>query len=91
MAGMKGFRPPSAMKRIGYFKNLTKILRFFFGFWGKFFRRNYYGEIFGEDFIGRIFWEGFFRRNYLAEINKELMFLSRFWGDFVSMQENFNP
>ena len=52
------------------------------------------GEIFWEDFFGRMFlggffwedlWEEFFGRNYLLEINKELMFWSRFWGDFVSM------
>ena len=36
--------------------------------------------------FGRIFWEEFFGRNYLVEFYKELMFLSRFWGDFVSME-----
>ena len=50
------------------------------------------GEIFWEDFFGRIFlggyfWEEFFGRNYLVEINKELMFLSRFWGNFVSIKK----
>ena len=34
------------------------------------------GEIFWEDFFGRILWE-----DLLVEINKELMFLSRFWGN----------
>ena len=43
------------------------------------------GGFYWEDFLGRIFWEGFLGRNYLVEINKELMFLSRFWGTFVSM------
>ena len=43
------------------------------------------GGFFWEDFLGRIFWEGFLGRNYLVELNKELMFLSRFWGNFVSM------
>ena len=55
------------------------------------------GGFFWEDFLGRIFWEEFFGRNYLVEINKELMILSRFWGNFVSMQGRkegrriFNP
>ena len=31
--------------------------------------------------------EVFFERNYLVEINKELVFLSRFWGNFVSMHK----
>ena len=44
-------------------------------------------RIFWKDFFGRIFWEEFFGRNYLVEINKELMFLSRFWGIFVSMHK----
>ena len=39
--------------------------------------------------------EEFFERNNSVEINKELMFLSRFWGNFVSRQKdgrrNFNP
>ena len=39
--------------------------------------------------------EVFFERNYLVEINKELVFLSRFWGNFVSMHKEgrriFNP
>ena len=38
-------------------------------------------------FFWRIFLEEFFGRNYLVEINKELMFLSRFWGNFVSMEK----
>jgi hypothetical protein len=63
-------------------------------FLGGMFLRNFLGEMFWEDFFGRIFWEEFFWRNYLVEINKELMFLSRFWGNFVSMQgrrRNINP
>jgi hypothetical protein len=43
------------------------------------------GGFFWEDFFGRIFWEEFFGRNYLVEVNKEFMFLSRFWGNFVSI------
>ena len=30
---------------------------------------------------------GFFVRNHSIEINKELMFLSRFWGNFVSKKK----
>ena len=68
----KGFRPPSAMKGIGYFQ---KLIEEFFG--------NFLGELFGRIFLGgylgRIFWEDFwkefFGRNYLVEIRKELMFL----------------
>jgi hypothetical protein len=45
------------------------------------------GEIFGRIFLGGIFWEDFIGRNYLVEIIKELMFLSRFWGNFVSIKE----
>ena len=44
------------------------------------------GGFFWEDFFGRIFWEEFFVRNYLVDFYKELMFLSRFWGNFVSME-----
>ena len=77
-----------------FFRN---FLRGFFGrnffegiFWEKFFGRIFLGGFFWEDFsgrifFGRIFWEEFFGRNYLVEINKELMFLSKFWGNFVSM------
>ena len=36
--------------------------------------------------LGGIFLEEFIERNYLVEINKELMILSRFWGNFVSME-----
>ena len=45
------------------------------------------GGFFWEDFFERIFWEEFFWRNYFVEIKKELMFLSRFWVSFVSMQK----
>ena len=85
----EGFRPPSAMKRIGYFQ---KKLRFFWDFLGDifledFFWRVFLGGFFIKDFFGRIFWGEFFGRNYLVEINKELTFLSRFWGNFVSIKE----
>ena len=53
---------------------------------GKKFWEDLLGRIFWEDFFGRIFWEEFFGSNYLVEIKKELMFLSRFWGNFVSME-----
>ena len=61
---------------------------FFFGgiIWEIFFRRIFLGGIFWEDFFGRIFWEKFFGRNYLVEISKELIILSRFWGNFFSME-----
>ena len=55
-----------------------EIDRKFFGFFGNFF---------GGFFWGRTFFGGFFGRNYLVEINKELKFLSRFWGNFVSMEK----
>ena len=54
-------------------------------FLGEIFWEDFLGGFFWEDFFGRIFWEEFFGRNYLVEINKELMFLLRFWGNFVSM------
>ena len=59
----------------------------FWIFWGilwdfleEFFGKNLFGGFFSEGFLGGIFWE-------------ELMFLSRFWGNFVSMQgrTNFDP
>ena len=56
-------------------------------FWEDFFGRIFLGGFFWEDFLGGFFWEEFFGRNYLVEINKELMFLSRFWGNFVSMHK----
>ena len=54
-------------------------------FWESF--GNFLGGFFGSNFFGGFFCEDFFGRNYLVEINKELMFLPRFWGNFVSMQE----
>jgi hypothetical protein len=75
------------MKGIGYFQNLRNLLRNFLEIFWNFLR----------NFFGGIFWEKFFGRNYLVEVNKELMFLSRFWGNFVSMhrkkegRRNFNP
>ena len=65
-------------------------------FFGGTFLEDFLGRIFRRIFLGGFFWEEFFGRNYLVEINKELMFLSRFWGYFVSRQEgrkeeeNFN-
>ena len=51
----KGFRPPGAMKGIGYFQN-EKLFRNFLGnVW-----RIFWGGIFWEDFFGRIGWEEFF-------------------------------
>ena len=38
-------------------------------------------------FFGGFFWNEVFGRNYLVEINEELMFLSRFWVNFVSKQK----
>ena len=77
---------------VGFFRGYVlwrNFLRDIFG-------RIFLGGFFWEDFFGGFFWEEFFGRNYLVEINKELMFLSRFWGNFVSRQgrkeeENFNP
>ena len=45
------------------------------------------GGNFWEDFFGGFVWKDFFGRNYLVEIIKELMFLSRFWGNFVTIKE----
>ena len=55
----------------------------FFGgiFWRYFFGRIFLGGFFWEDFL-----EEFFGRNYLVDFYKELMFLSKFWGNFVSME-----
>ena len=53
------------------------------GFLGGIFLGGFFGEFFGGGFFG----EEYFWRNYLVEINKKLMFLSRFLGNFVSMQE----
>ena len=80
----KGFRPPSAMKGIGYFQNLRNLLiiflEFFWIFWNflVIFQEDFFEGIYLEEFFGRNFLGGFFGRNYLVEINKELMFLSRF-------------
>ena len=38
------------------------------------------GGFFGRIFLGGFFWEEFFGRNYLV------MFLSRFWDNFVSIE-----
>jgi hypothetical protein len=49
----------------------------------EFFWRIFFGGFFfWEDFFG-----GIFGRNYLVEIIKELMFLSRFWGNFISIEK----
>ena len=68
-------------------------MNFFFDFLGNFWGNllgisleDFFGGIYFEEFFGRIFLEEFFGRNYLVEINMELMILSRFWGNFVSMQ-----
>ena len=85
------------MHGIGYFQNLRIFLRncleffwIFLGIFGKllrgFFGRNLLGEIFWEYLLGRIFLGGIFWRHYV-ENNKELMFLPRFWDNFVSMEK----
>jgi hypothetical protein len=51
-----------------------------------FFGRIFLGAFFWEHFLGGFFWEEFFGRYYLVDFYKELMFLSRFWGNFVSME-----
>jgi hypothetical protein len=71
-------------------------LEIFWIFWEKFFWRIFFGTI----FFGRFFWDyflGFFLEDFFGGFfggilweeslsrNKELMFLSRFWGNFVSM------
>jgi hypothetical protein len=66
------FRPPSAMKGIGYFQNLRiffrNCLEFFGNFLGGFFWRNFFGGFFWEDLLGGILWEELLSRNYLVEI-----------------------
>jgi hypothetical protein len=64
---------------------------FWRNFLKEFFLRNFLKEFLGRNFLGGFFlggfsWKEFFGRNYLIEINQELMFLSKFWGIFVSMQ-----
>ena len=51
---------------------------------GRFFLGGFFWE---EYFWEEFFWKDFFGRNDLVEINKELMFLTRFWGNFVSMHK----
>ena len=78
----KGFRPPSAMKGIGYFQNLRNLLRNFFGFFGEFlgdflggfFWKNLFGGIFGRNFL-EFFWEDFFGRIFLRGILWEEFFV----------------
>ena len=60
---------------------------FFWNFLEDFFDRIFFGGFFWEDFFGGNFLGGFFGRHYLVEINEELMFLLRFWGNFVSMEK----
>ena len=83
---LKGFSASKCDVGIWYFQNLRNFLEIFWIFWGiflEFFKRIFFGGIILEKFFGRIFWEELFGRNFLVEINKELMFLSRFWGNFV--------
>ena len=63
------------------------LLEFREKFLGGFFGRIFLGALFWEDFLGGFFWEEFFGKNYLVDIIKELIFLSRFWGNFVSIKE----
>ena len=54
----KGFRPPSAMKGIGYFQNLRIFLESFWIFLGiflEFFGRIFFGGILLRNFFGGIF------------------------------------
>jgi hypothetical protein len=64
-------------------------------FWGGIFSEEFFGGIFCRIFLGGFFWkdfwrgffgEEFFGRNSLVDFYKELMLLSRFWGNFVSME-----
>ena len=55
-------------------------------------RRTSLGGSFGGIFLVESFWEDFlggfsFGRNYLVKIDKELIFLSGFWGNFVSIHK----
>ena len=61
--------------------DIFKILEFF-GFLGW----NFWEVFFGRIFLGGFSGEEFFGRNSLVDFYKELMLLSRFWGNFVSME-----
>ena len=67
----KSFRPPSAMKGIGYFQNHRIFLRIFLEFFG-----NFLGGFFLEDFFGRIV---FGEILCFILMQKKLICLSRFW------------
>ena len=80
----KGFRPPSAMKGIGYFQNLRNLLRNFLEiFWILFWE--FFGRSFWEDFLGGFFGGDFGRislggiQQKVIWIQKVLICLSRFW------------
>ena len=82
------------MKGMGYFQNLRNFLKIFWIFLGmfwEFLRRIFLKEFLWRNFFGgifwRIFWEDFLGGNHSIEINKELIFLSRFWGNFVSKKK----
>ena len=69
----KGFRPLSAMQRIGYFQNLGNFLRncleFFWilgGIFWEFFCKIFLEEFFGRDLLGRFFGDGFFWEEFFV-------------------------
>ena len=61
----KGFRPPSAMKEIKYFRKLGNFLDFFGNFLGGFFWRNFLEEFFVRNFLGGFLLGGFFCEEFL--------------------------
>ena len=62
----KGFRPPSAMKGIGYFQNLRNLLRNFLEiFWILFWE--FFGRIFWKNLFGRLFWRNLFWGGFFGE------------------------
>ena len=63
----KGFRPPYAMKVIGYFQNLRNLLRNYLQIFGEFLG-NLLEKFFGRKIFGWIFMGGFFGRNSLGGI-----------------------
>ena len=82
----KGFRPPSAMKGIGYFQNLGILLRNFLeifwilrGIFWEFLRRIFFEEFIWRNFLGEIFFEDFF----WSIFQEEDLFFEDFLGEIL--------
>ena len=73
----KGFRPPSAIKEIGYFQTLRVVSKSFWillgvfleeFFWSNFLEQFFGSNVVGEILFGRILGGGYFGRNSLGGI-----------------------